>query len=150
MNFISCHTAPLHLSGMWLKSSLDGFAVPLGTLCVFPLGFGWAASSLDLEQSIWYLIDAFSCILIKSPEKFFQVACWRSCPYLGCGWSCTESPSYCTLAMVAVPWWCWFQCFQQDLTMFIIFIVFLSLLGKPCPTPQGEHLLLLALVSLLI
>lgn len=92
MNFISCHTAPHHLGGMWLRSSLGGFAVPLGTLCIFPLGFGWAASSLDLEQFIWYLIDAFSSIMIRSPEKFSQVACWSSYPYLGCGWGCTESP----------------------------------------------------------
>lgn len=150
MDFISCHTAPHHLGGMWLKTSLGGFAVPLGALCVFPLGFGCAASSLDLEQSIWYLIDAFSSIMIRSPEKFSQVACWSSCPYLGYGWGSTESLSCCTLAVVAVPWWCQFQCFQQDFTVFIIFIVLFSLLGKPCPTLQGEHLVLLALVSLLI
>lgn len=147
MNFISCHTAPHHLGGTRLKSNLGGFAVSLGTLCIFSLGFGWTASSLDLEWSIWYLIDAFSSIIIRSPEKFSQVACWSSCPYLGCGWGCTESPSCQTLAVLAMPWWCRFQCFQQDFTAFMIFIVLLRLLGKPWPTLQGEHLLLLALVS---
>lgn len=131
MNFISCHAAPCHLGGMWLKSSLGGFAVPLGALCIFPLGFGWTASSLDLEWSIWYLIDTFSSIMMRSPEKFSQVACWSSCPYLSCGWGCTESPSCWTLAVLAMPWRCQFRCFQQDFTAFIIFIVLFSLPSKP-------------------
>lgn len=53
-----------------LKGSLGIFALSLGTLHIFPLGFGWAASSLGLEP--WYLVGALSCIVIRSPEKSTQ------------------------------------------------------------------------------
>lgn len=113
----------------------------------------WLGCLFPRPGAIHLVFNRFFFQYRRSPEEFSQVACWSSCPYMGCGWGCTESSSCWTPAVSSMPWWCWFQCFQQDFTAFIIFIllsVFLSLLGKPCPTLQGQHLLLLALVSLLI
>lgn len=67
--------------------------------------------------------------MIRSPEKFSPMTCWSSCPYLGCGWGCTESPS------------CW-TCLGSHALMVSVFSARLySVHHFHCPSqPSGQTL----------